>query len=72
LALSAALMAAVLAVVTTLATEVVPVEWTWLRDGRVLWPAVAVLTVLSGVLAWRAAGVSLRERTQQWPPVDRL
>lgn len=58
LALLAALVVALLAVVTNLATAAVPVGWTWVRDGRVLWPTVAVLTVLSGVLAWRAARVS--------------
>lgn len=63
LAFLAALVVAALAVVTNLATAAVPVQWTWLRDGRILWPAVAVLTVLSGVLAWRAARVSGAERS---------
>ncbi|MGH3572455.1 MAG: FxSxx-COOH system tetratricopeptide repeat protein [Pseudonocardiaceae bacterium] len=51
----AALSVAALAVVTNLATAVVPDSLPWLKDGKILWPAVGVLALLSAVLATRAA-----------------
>src|SRR6476646_3979114 len=55
LAFLATLSLASLAVVTNLATAVVPGSVGWLRDGMILWPAVAVLALISGVLAAWAA-----------------
>ena len=54
-AFAAALTVAGLAVVTNLATNAVPASWAWASDGRVLWPLVGLLAVLSAVLAGRAA-----------------
>ncbi len=54
----AALSVAALAVVTNLATTVVPDSLPWLKAGAVLWPAVGMLTVLSAVLAAWAARAS--------------
>src|SRR5262249_2416227 len=55
LAFSAALILAALAVVTNLATTAIPASWTWARNGWVLWPAAAILAVVSAVLAGRLA-----------------
>ncbi len=57
LAFVSTLVVAVSAVVTSLATGVLPESWWWLREGWILWPAAGVLTVVTAVLAWRAARV---------------
>jgi len=58
LALLTTLSLAVLAVMTNLATTVVPDSLPWLQDGVILWPAVGVFAVLSAVLAGWAARVT--------------
>lgn len=60
LAFLATLSLAALAVVTNLATAVVPDSLPWLTDGAILWPAVGMLAVLSAVLAvWAARGTGV-------------
>jgi hypothetical protein len=59
LAFVAALLLALLAIATNLATNVMPKSWAWANDGRILWPLVGLLAMLTAVLAWRAARSSL-------------
>jgi NB-ARC domain len=54
LAFIAAVVAAVNQVMTNAATNAMPSSWTWMRDERVCWPAVGILTVLGAGLAWWA------------------
>ncbi len=73
LAFIAAVVAAVNQVMTNAATNAVLSSWTWMRDGRVCWPAVGILTMLSAGLAYwavRAASaqpVYRESRSVKWP-----
>ncbi len=69
MAFAAALTLAVLAVVTNLATNAVPKSWAWASEGRILWPLAGLLTVLSAMLAGRAARSSQGNTPTQGPVI---
>ena len=67
LASAAALLLAALGIATNVATGAIPASWTWMRDGRICWPLVGILTVLCAVLAWWQTRVDVESSSVKWP-----